>query len=106
MSRLNSVRQPNSPLRAHDRRHHSVVLELRRLSCITPTMVLKLPQGAIVRISYCLPCFRNRILTRVPQLFFFAAFNIISFTPAFFFPETNGLSLESMDVLFGSVTKE
>lgn len=31
MSRLNSVRQPNSPLRAHDRRHHSVVLELRRL---------------------------------------------------------------------------
>ncbi len=76
------------------------------VSCITPTMVLKLPQGAIVRISYCLPCFRNRILTRVPQLFFFAAFNIISFTPAFFFPETNGLSLESMDVLFGSVTKE
>jgi len=105
MSRLNSLRQPN--------RHYGLMTAATTqwfwnfvVSCITPTMVLKLPQGAIVRISYCLPCFRNRILTRVPQLFFFAAFNIISFTPAFFFPETNGLSLESMDVLFGSVTKE
>lgn len=45
-------------------------------------------------------------LTSFPQFFFFAAINVISATLAFFLPETNGRSLESMDVLFGLVTKE
>jgi hypothetical protein len=40
------------------------------------------------------------------QFFFFAAINIISCGLALLLPETKGLSLESMDVLFGSVTKE
>ncbi|OCF70909.1 sugar transporter [Kwoniella mangroviensis CBS 8886] len=53
----------------------------------TPLMVIKMPNGGI--------------------FFFFAAINIVSFTLAFFFlPETSGTSLEAMDIIFGSVTKE
>lgn len=38
--------------------------------------------------------------------FFFACINIISFGLCFFLPETRGLSLESMDLIFGSTTRE
>jgi hypothetical protein len=41
-----------------------------------------------------------------PQFFFFAAINVFSAILAFFLPETQGRSLESMDVLFGSITQE
>jgi hypothetical protein len=40
------------------------------------------------------------------QFFFFAGINIVSCGLALLLPETKGLSLESMDVLFGAVTKE
>ncbi|WVQ94086.1 hypothetical protein IAU59_001164 [Kwoniella sp. CBS 9459] len=52
----------------------------------TPLMVLKMPNGGI--------------------FFFFASINIISFCLALLLPETRGVSLEAMDVVFGSVTKE
>lgn len=39
--------------------------------------------------------------------FFFGAINVAAFsTFAFFLPETKGRSLEEMDVIFGSVSKE
>ncbi|GMK57703.1 hypothetical protein CspeluHIS016_0405370 [Cutaneotrichosporon spelunceum] len=57
------------------------------VSMSTPHMVEKLPHGGI--------------------FFFFACINIISFLLAFFFlPETKGVSLEAMDVIFGLVTAE
>ncbi|KAK4684872.1 MFS transporter, SP family, sugar:H+ symporter, partial [Tremellales sp. Uapishka_1] len=52
----------------------------------TPTMVLKMGQGGI--------------------FFFFAGINCISFALTLLLPETKGLSLESMDVIFGAVSKE
>ncbi|GMK56155.1 hypothetical protein CspeluHIS016_0212110 [Cutaneotrichosporon spelunceum] len=53
----------------------------------TPHMVEKLPHGGI--------------------FFFFACINIISFILGIFFlPETKGVSLEAMDVLFGLTTEE
>ncbi|WVN87388.1 uncharacterized protein L203_102567 [Cryptococcus depauperatus CBS 7841] len=52
----------------------------------TPLMVIHMPKGGI--------------------FFFFAAINIISFCLALFLPDTAGVSLEAMDVIFGSVTKE
>ncbi|XAO26425.1 hypothetical protein I312_105262 [Cryptococcus bacillisporus CA1280] len=52
----------------------------------TPLMVIHMPKGGI--------------------FFFFAAINIISFCLALFLPETSGVSLESMDVIFGAITKE
>ncbi|AFR98131.2 sugar transporter [Cryptococcus neoformans] len=52
----------------------------------TPLMVIHMPKGGI--------------------FFFFAAINIISFCLALLLPETSGVSLESMDVIFGAVTKE
>ncbi|ORY31956.1 sugar transporter [Naematelia encephala] len=56
------------------------------VSKCTPLMVIHLPHGGI--------------------FFFFAAINMISFSLALFLPETRGVSLEAMDVLFGSVTAE
>ncbi|BEI86383.1 hypothetical protein CcaverHIS002_0606700 [Cutaneotrichosporon cavernicola] len=57
------------------------------VSMATPHMVKKLPHGGI--------------------FFFFAAINIISFLLALFFlPETKGVSLEAMDIIFGLVTAE
>lgn len=38
--------------------------------------------------------------------FFFASINIFAAIAASFLPETKGLSLEQMDVLFGAVTAE
>jgi len=40
------------------------------------------------------------------QFFFFAAVNIISACLCTLLPETKGVSLEEMDVIFGSVTRE
>lgn len=56
------------------------------VSMATPHMVVKMGGGGI--------------------FFFFAAINMISFTLALFLPETKGVSLESMDVLFGLVGQE
>lgn len=56
------------------------------VSKATPLMVLKMPKGGI--------------------FFFFAAINIISFCLAWLLPETKGMSLEAMDIVFGSITKE
>lgn len=57
------------------------------VSMATPHMVDKLPHGGI--------------------FFFFACINIISFVLALFFlPETKGISLESMDIIFGLTTAE
>jgi sugar porter (SP) family MFS transporter len=57
------------------------------VSMATPHMVDKLPNGGI--------------------FFFFACINIISFLLALFFlPETKGVSLEAMDVIFGLTTAE
>lgn len=57
------------------------------VSMATPHMVKKLPHGGI--------------------FFFFACINIISFVLAIIFlPETKGVSLEAMDVLFGAATAE
>ncbi|WVQ76466.1 hypothetical protein IAR50_006134 [Cryptococcus sp. DSM 104548] len=52
----------------------------------TPLMVIHMPKGGI--------------------FFFFATVNIISFCGAWFLPETGGVSLEAMDVIFGTITKE
>ncbi|WVQ80303.1 hypothetical protein IAT38_002408 [Cryptococcus sp. DSM 104549] len=52
----------------------------------TPLMVIHMPKGGI--------------------FFFFAAINMISFCGALFLPETQGASLEAMDIIFGAVTKE
>ncbi|KAL7418954.1 hypothetical protein Q5752_006638 [Cryptotrichosporon argae] len=52
----------------------------------TPLMVIKMPHGGM--------------------FFFFAAINIISFSLTLLLPETKGLSLEAMDIVFGAVTKE
>lgn len=38
--------------------------------------------------------------------FFFAAINVFAATCAFFLPETKGLPLEQMDVVFGLVSAE
>ncbi|CAK9784201.1 sugar transporter [Cutaneotrichosporon oleaginosum] len=57
------------------------------VSMATPHMVDKLPNGGI--------------------FFFFACINIISFLLALFFlPETKGVSLEAMDIIFGLTTAE
>ena len=56
------------------------------VSMATPHMVVKMSGGGI--------------------FFFFAAINMVSFTLALFLPETKGVSLEAMDVLFGLVTQE
>lgn len=57
------------------------------VSMATPHMVEKLPNGGI--------------------FFFFACINIISFILGFLFlPETKGVSLEAMDVIFGATTAE
>ncbi|KAK8845347.1 hypothetical protein IAR55_006060 [Kwoniella newhampshirensis] len=52
----------------------------------TPLMVIHMPKGGI--------------------FFFFAAINMISFCLASLLPETKGISLEAMDIVFGAVTKE
>ncbi|WRT66794.1 uncharacterized protein IL334_003757 [Kwoniella shivajii] len=56
------------------------------VSRFTPNIVLSLKHGGI--------------------FFFFASINIFAATAAFFLPETKGLALEDMDVLFGLVTAE
>ena len=56
------------------------------VSRFTPNMVLSLKHGGI--------------------FFFFAAINVFAAICAYFLPETKGLSLEDMDVLFGAITKE
>jgi hypothetical protein len=56
------------------------------ISRYTPNMVLELKNGGI--------------------FFFFAGINVIAAICAFFLPETRGLSLEQMDVIFGLVTAE
>lgn len=38
--------------------------------------------------------------------FFFACINIVTFGLCFLLPETKGRSLEEMDIVFGSVTRE
>lgn len=57
------------------------------VSMATPHMIEKMPRGGI--------------------FFFFAAINMISCTLAvLFIPETQGVSLEAMDVIFGATTAE
>lgn len=56
------------------------------VSKATPLMVLALDNGKL--------------------FFFFFATNMAAFLFVCFIPETKGLSLESMDIVFGSVTKE
>ncbi|CED83916.1 sugar transporter [Phaffia rhodozyma] len=56
------------------------------LTKITPYLVLDLPNGKI--------------------FFLFACTNLLSAAFGFWIPETKGLSLEQMDVLFGSITQE
>ncbi|KAL8277929.1 hypothetical protein RQP46_009748 [Phenoliferia psychrophenolica] len=53
---------------------------------ITPTLVLNLPNGRL--------------------FFLFAAMNVASGCFGFWLPETAGVSIEEMDVLFGAVTRE
>ncbi|KAM0746263.1 putative high-affinity glucose transporter of the major facilitator superfamily [Meredithblackwellia eburnea MCA 4105] len=53
---------------------------------ITPTLVIKLPNGRL--------------------FFLFAAMNVVSSAFGFWLPETAGVSIEEMDVLFGAVTRE
>lgn len=67
-------------------------------------MVIHLPHGGIV--SHVKP-YQKRHKADCIQFFFFAAINIISFLlTLFFLPETKGVSLESMDILFGLTTQE
>ncbi|KAI9635769.1 sugar transporter [Dioszegia hungarica] len=56
------------------------------VSKCTPLMVIGMPKGGI--------------------FFFFAVINIVSFGLTLLLPETQGKSLEDMDLLFGSVTQE
>lgn len=56
-------------------------------------------------VSYVTPLLVQH-LSRGGVFFFFAAINIFSCAYAFLIPETKGLSLEDMDVLFGAVTAE
>jgi hypothetical protein len=70
-------------------------------------MVIALSNGGIVSLiltPYPVSDFVQA--ADLPQFFFFAGINIISCGLALLLPETKGLSLESMDVLFGAVTKE
>lgn len=49
----------------------------------------------------------QRLWTKlIVQFFFFATVNIISACLCTLLPETKGVSLEEMDVIFGSVTRE
>ncbi|GJJ07225.1 hypothetical protein Clacol_001425 [Clathrus columnatus] len=56
-------------------------------------------------VSYVTPMLENH-LSKGGVFFFFAAINIFSCIYALFLPETRGLSLEDMDVLFGAVSVE
>lgn len=56
------------------------------ISKITPTLVLNLPNGKL--------------------FFLFASMNIASAIFSFMLPETRGISIEQMDVIFGAVTQE
>ncbi|KAF8514837.1 putative high-affinity glucose transporter of the major facilitator superfamily [Hysterangium stoloniferum] len=56
-------------------------------------------------VSYVTPMLEAK-LAKGGVFFFFASINIISCIYAFFLPETRGLALEEMDLLFGAVTVE
>lgn len=56
-------------------------------------------------ISKVVPYFEVR-LPNGKLFFMFGSINFVMATYAFFLPETRGLSLEEMDVIFGAVTAE